>query len=47
MKPEATERALKRVREFCERILGLEGRPSDEAIETAEKVLKIIREELK
>lgn len=46
MQPESTERALKRVREFCERILRFEGKPSDEAIETCEEVLNIIQNEL-
>lgn len=46
MQPEATEKALNRVIDLCESIINLKGRPSDEAIETAEKVLQIIRKEL-
>jgi hypothetical protein len=46
MQPEAAEKALNRVIKYCESIIRLEERQSDEAIETAEKVLKIIRKEV-
>lgn len=46
MQPERTEGALRRVKEYCESIIRLEERPSDENIETAEEVLRIINEEL-
>ncbi|WP_226087453.1 hypothetical protein [Mesobacillus sp. S13] len=46
MQPESTEKALNSVIKFCESIIMLEERQSDETIETAEKVLKIIRKEL-
>lgn len=46
MQPESTDKVLISVIKFCESIIKLEERQSDEAIETAEKVLEIIRKEL-
>lgn len=44
MHPERTEEALRRVIEYCLKILRFEGRPSDDDIETCKKILNIIRE---
>lgn len=46
MQPESTDKALNSVIKFCESIIKLEERQSDEVIETAEKVLEIIGKEL-
>ena len=44
MQPERTEKALRRVIEYCIKILSYEGRPSDDEIETCKNILDIIRE---
>jgi hypothetical protein len=38
---------LDRVEEYCKGIIALKGRPSDDNIETAQKVLDIINQVLK
>jgi C4-type Zn-finger protein len=42
MRLDNIEEVLRRVREYCESLLRLEGRPSDDSIETAKEVLKLI-----
>lgn len=46
MSPEHTEAILQRVIDYCLSIVNLENRPSDDHIETAEAILKIINQEL-
>jgi hypothetical protein len=46
MEPKRYGEAIRAVEEYCRGIIALKGRPSDDNIETAEKVLKIIHEEL-
>ncbi|MEH6957757.1 hypothetical protein [Neobacillus drentensis] len=47
MSPDNVQKALDRVVSFCSGVVRLEGRPSDEAIEVCERILELIKEELK
>lgn len=46
MQSDNTQRAMERVISYCKDIIQLKGRPSDEAIETSQKILRIIYQEL-